>query len=200
MKNRFHLQLLAEDSAAVENTECTGDTAPAAGEQQDFEALIHGQYKEQFDQRVRKILDGRLRALRRENEQLRHRATQQQETARSAFAALEGAEGEVRSIYPEFDWRREVENPRFARLIAAGIEPRTAYEVVHSRDLMARAMAYAARRSADHAARTVAAGQRRVAENGRHSAAVTRTDLRQLTGKELADIRQRVMGGEKIRF
>ncbi|MBQ7849019.1 MAG: hypothetical protein IJ343_04795 [Clostridia bacterium] len=106
----------------------------------------------------------------------------------------------MRSIYPEFDWRREVENPRFARLIAAGIEPRTAYEVVHSRDLMARAMAYAARRSADHAARTVAAGQRRVAENGRHSAAVTRTDPRQLTGKELADIRQRVMGGEKIRF
>ena len=80
------------------------------------------------------------------------------------------------------------------------MEPRTAYEVTHSRELMARAMAYAARQSAQHAARTVAAGQRRVAENGRRAPAVTRTDPRQLTGQELADIRQRVLGGEKIRF
>ena len=41
----------------------TGDTAPDAGEQEDFEALIRGRYKEAFDARVRKILDGRLRGM-----------------------------------------------------------------------------------------------------------------------------------------
>ena len=36
-----------------------------------FEELIRGRYKEQFDARVQKILDGRLKNLRRENERLR---------------------------------------------------------------------------------------------------------------------------------
>jgi len=178
----------------------SGETAPAAGEQQDFESLIRGQYKEAFDASVQKILDGRLRALRKENEGLRRQAQQRQESARAAFAALESSQEEVRALYPQFDWRTEVENRDFAQLIAAGVEPRTAYEVVHSRELMARAMAYAARRSADHAARNMAAQQRRVAEHGRRSAAVTATDPRRLTGGELEDIRRRVMNGEKIRF
>lgn len=196
----INLQLLAEESAAVPGTDMAGDTPPDAGEEQDFDELIRGRYKAQFDQRLRKILDGRLRSLRKENESLRAQTLRQQETARSAFAALERRQEEVRSVYPEFDWQQEVRDPAFARLIAAGVEPRTAYEVTHSRELMARAMAYAARQSAQHAARTVAAGQRRVAENGRRAPAVTRTDPRQLTGQELADIRQRVLGGEKIRF
>ena len=58
--------------------------APDAGEQQapageqgvpgggeDFETLIRGRYKGEFDARVRRILDGRLRGLRQENERLR---------------------------------------------------------------------------------------------------------------------------------
>ena len=48
-----------------------GDTAPDAGEQEDFEALIRGRYKEEFDAKVRKILDGRLRGMRQENQQLK---------------------------------------------------------------------------------------------------------------------------------
>ena len=58
--------------------ERTGGTAPDAGEQEKdaeegFEALIRGKYKEEFDARVRRILDGRLRGLRQENERLRQR-------------------------------------------------------------------------------------------------------------------------------
>ena len=60
------LEKTAQETAAEEQT---GDTtAPDAGE--DFETLIRGRYKEQFDARVQKILDGRLRGLRRENERL----------------------------------------------------------------------------------------------------------------------------------
>ena len=184
----------------VDLTATTGETVPDAGEQQDFEALIRGRYKADFDQRVQKILDGRLRSLRKENERLRAQAMRQQETARSAFAALEHRHQEVSTVYPEFDWRTEVQDPAFARLIAAGIEPRTAYEVVHRRELTARAMAYAARRSAEHAARHMASAARRVTENGRRSAAVTAVDPRQLSAAELADIRRRVRDGEKIRF
>ena len=64
------LEKTAQETAAEEQT---GDTtAPDAGE--DFETLIRGRYKGKFDARVRKILDGRLRGLRQENERLRQEA------------------------------------------------------------------------------------------------------------------------------
>ena len=87
------MQWFAEEGAADEAAR-TGDTAPDAGEQQvpdgeqgvpggeeDFETLIRGRYKGEFDARVRRILDGRLRGLRQENERLREMAAAA-ETAR----------------------------------------------------------------------------------------------------------------------
>lgn len=196
LNETIHLQLFAEDDPQ----EQTGVTAPDAGERQDFEDLIRGPYKADFDARVQKILDGRLRALRRENESLRARGDAQQRRAREAFAALERSAPEVQAVYRGFDWQREVENGEFARLIAAGVAPRTAYEVVHREEILRAAMAYAARQTARHTAHRAAANARRAAENGRHSAAVTAADPRRLTSPELADIRRRVMDGEKIRF
>ena len=196
LEHFFHLQLFAEDSAAEE----AGGTAPDAGERQDFESLIRGPYKADFDARVQKILDGRLRGVKKENELLRRAEQDRQCRERDAFAALERSAGEVQSVYREFDWQREVENGEFARLIAAGVAPRTAYEVVHRDEILRRAMACAAEKTARHLSRTAAQGARRPAENGRRSAAVTAADPRKLTSDQLADIRRRVMDGEKIRF
>ena len=82
------------EKMAQETAEETGGMAPDAGEQQvpdgeqrvpggeeDFETLIRGRYKGEFDARVRRILDGRLRGLRQENERLREMAAAA-ETAR----------------------------------------------------------------------------------------------------------------------
>lgn len=53
-------QLFAEGESAPEVAgEGQDSTPPDAGE--DFEALIRGRCKEEFDARVKKILDGRLR-------------------------------------------------------------------------------------------------------------------------------------------
>lgn len=93
--------------------ERTGGTAPDAGEQEkdaeeSFEALIRGKYKEEFDARVRRILDGRLRGLRQENERLRQAAAeaeivgrrQQEEQLRCAmeFAVRRARQQMVQSI------------------------------------------------------------------------------------------------------
>ena len=93
--------------------ERTGGTAPNAGEQEKdaeegFEALIRGKYKEEFDARVRRILDGRLRGLRQENERLRQAAAeaeivgrrQQEEQLRCAmeFAVRRARQQLVQSI------------------------------------------------------------------------------------------------------
>lgn len=78
--------------------ETAGEMAPDAGEketseEESFEAMIRGRYKGEFDARVRRILDGRLRGLRQENERLRRTAViaeaarqrQQEEQLRQAM-------------------------------------------------------------------------------------------------------------------
>lgn len=197
---KWNLQHFAEDAAELTADE-TGEMPSDAGEEQgDFEELIRGRYKAEFDRRVQKILDGRLRSLRRENERLRHGEESRHEQLRRAFAALETQQQPMRALYPDFDWRHEVKNPAFGRLIAAGVDCRTAYEVVHSGEILRRAMAYSARRGAQRMVDSVAARGRRVGENGTRSTAVTTPDPRKLSAQELADIRRRVREGEKIRF
>ena len=190
---------LPADAVPTENAEGQ-DTADTDDLTADFEALIRGRYKTAFDQRVRKILDGRLKNLRRENEELRAGADAGLDAAAMALGRLERDAGAIRAVYPDFSWQAELENPAFARLIGAGVDGRTAYEVVHRDELLRRAMAYAARRAAAQTARSIASGARPAAENGGRSVAVTRSDPRKLTSEELADIRKRVQNGEKIRF
>ncbi len=205
LNNTLPMEAAAPETPAHPIAGEGGDTTPAAkapdaGEQEEFEALIRGRWKEQFDQRVKKILDGRLRQLRRENQALRERQQRRQQQSAAMLTALQEAQPEIRRLYGQFDWRQALRDPDFARLIAAGVEPLTAYEVRHHKELLQRAMRYAASRSAAHAARTVESNRRRVPETGRRSAAVTRTDPRQLSSQDLADIRRRVQEGEKIRF
>ena len=82
----------------------------------------------------------------------------------------------------------------------AGVEPREAYEMVHRRELTAKAMHFAAQAAARQAVRVVESGGRRIPENAGRSASVSRPDPGKLTSRELADIRRRVMDGEKISF
>ena len=190
------LEKTAQETAAEEQT---GDTtAPDAGE--DFETLIRGRYKTQFDQRVQKILDGRLRGLRQENAQLRRQVQERREAQAGALLRLQAEEERIRQTYPAFDWRRELAVPAFGRLVTAGVDGQTAYEIVHRQELLKAAMGYAAAQARSQMARSIASGGGRAAENRGGSRSVTRSDPRGLTSRELADIRKRVQDGEKIRF
>ena len=147
-------QLFAEETGE--------ENVPDAGEQEaeDFETLIRGRYKEAFDARVQRILDGRLKNLRQENARLRQDAEMRQRAA-----VLQAA----------MQRQREEEQLR-------------------------RAMDYAVARTRQQMAQAIASGGSRVAENGGRRRSVSRCDPRGLSGKELADIRRRVLEGEKIRF
>ena len=201
MQKTDWLQLFAQPEEPAQAGENAGDTAPDAGErQEDFEDLIRGRYKADFDARVRKILDGRLRGLRQEVAQLRQWERERDLRHQAAMGRLSRQEPEIQRVYPEFRWQREMENPAFGRLVCAGVEPMAAYEVVHREDILRRAMAYSAKRTARQAARSIASVGRRPAENGGRCVGVTGSDPRGLTSRELADIRRRVMEGEKISF
>lgn len=182
--SRFDLQVFAEETPAEES----------------FEELIRGRCKEEFEGRVQKILDGRLKGLRQENEKLRTQAEQKRVQSVRALEVLAGQETEIQKTYPEFDWRREMESEVFSRLVAAGVDGRTAYEVVHKEELLRRAMQYASRRAGEQMARSIATGGKRVGENGGRSVSISHSDPRTLNSRELSEIRQRVMNGEKIRF
>ena len=201
MRKLDWLQLFAQPEEPAQAGENAGGTAPDAGErQEDFEELIRGRYKADFDARVRKILDGRLRGLRQEVTELRQWEKVRELQHQAMMERLSDQEQQVRMAYPEYQSQREMENPKFARLIDAGVEPREAYEMVHRRELTAKAMHFAAQMAARQAARVVASGAQRVRENTGRSASVSRPDPGKLTSQELADIRRRVMDGEKISF
>ena len=53
------------------NMESVTESSAEPTAEERFEALIRGEFKPQFDERVRKIVEGRLKALHRENEALR---------------------------------------------------------------------------------------------------------------------------------
>lgn len=143
----------------VEQTEC-------------FQDLIRGKYREDYLKALSEALCAQARET---NRYLAYRELQ---------AKLEG----VRAQYPDFDPDRELENPAFARLLNSGVEPLTAYEVVHHRELSGRAA-----RIAENAARPQ--------ENGLGStsiATVTKPDPRTLTRQERKALRRRAARGEEI--
>ena len=185
-----------QETGAVEG----GQAAPDAGEQDDFAELIRGRYKAQFDARVQKILDGRLRGLRQENARLRRETEERRQAQAGALLRLQAEEERIRQVYPDFDWQRELASPQFGRLVTAGVDGQTAYEIVHRQELLKAAMHYAAAQTRSEMARAIASGGSRAAENRGGSRTVTRSDPRSLTSRELAAIRRRVQDGEKIRF
>lgn len=109
---------------------------------------------------------------------------------------------ELRGRYPSFDLGQEARDPRFRSLIGSGVPLRTAFEVLHQREILPAAMEYSARKAEERLADSVIAGQRRPAEGamGGQSPVLSKRDVNRLTRAERDDIERRVARGEKIRF
>lgn len=109
---------------------------------------------------------------------------------------------ELKQIYPDFNLEAELQNPNFVRLTApgVGVDVRTAYEVVHNDELRSATMQFAANKAAQRVSASVAANAKRPAENGvkGSTAAINKSDPSQFTKADRAEIRRRVMSGEKI--
>lgn len=150
--------------------------APALPEQaevrEDFQSLIRGKYREEYLNHVAALLAEQAR----------------QTQAYQRFRDLQAKAEALKQTYPDFDLRKELENPTFLRLIQNDVEPAAAYEVVHRQEL------------AESAARK-ARMERHPMENGldRGAApAVLRADPRALTRQERKQLRRRAARGEEI--
>lgn len=107
----------------------------------------------------------------------------------------------LKAVYPDFDLAREMQNPDFVRLTAPGvdIDPGTAYEIIHRRDLQKDVRAAERRRIS----RAIQSGSYRPAENalaGSHASTPVHTDPRNLSTEDRKDIHRRVARGERVTF
>ena len=255
---------IQEDTAPAAEVQKTTETQPDLNAE--FEKLIKGQYKEQYDARMQDTIQKRLkgsketvekynalaptleilakkygvdatdiealnkaiqdddsyfeeealergmtvqqlkeiRQMERENADLKRQmqAQQTQENANKLYAGWMNQAEEAKKVYPSFDLRAEMQNPKFVDLLRSNIDVRTAYEVLHKDDIIRGAMQFTAKTVESKIAKSVASQGARPAENGMSSGspAVVKSDVSQLSRADRDEIRRRVARGEKIRF
>ena len=153
--------------------------------------------------------------MRSENAMLKAQVAQQQEAERvnaqqmqqrQAYANLQQEAAQLKSIYPQLDLDRMLQDPQTMRTvqalqIAGAKDPvRTVYEATHRAEIMGGLAARAAQTGAQKVANAVAANARRPDENGTQAQGGIQTsiDPRTLSRQQRADIRKRVARGEKI--
>ncbi len=145
-----------------------------------------------------------IKRMEAENKQMREamEQRQKQDQSRKAYEALlEQCKG-VKAIYPGFELATEMNNPNFGRLIANGVDARTAYEVVHRDEIQPAMAQYIANQTAQRISNDIQSGARRPTENGANSqsSSVVKTDVTKLTKEDRAEIARRAARGERIRF
>ena len=145
-----------------------------------------------------------IRKMERENADLKAQMeeAQRQENGKKLYAAWMQQADEAKKVYPTFDLRAEMNNPRFVDLLRSNIDVRTAYEVLHKDEIIPAAMQFTAQAVESKLAKKIASNGARPSENGMssQSAAVVKSDVSQLSKADRAEIIRRVQRGEKIRF
>lgn len=125
------------------------------------------------------------------------------QAAEKQYAAWLEEASELSEIYPDFDLRAALQNPRFRSLLATNnpqyaIDMKTAYEVSHIDHITKSAAAAAVKAATEN----IRARGARPPENGTAAASgvIVRNDVSSLTRAERAEIVRRALGGDTIRF
>jgi hypothetical protein len=129
-----------------------------------------------------------LETAKRIDQQERETARQQREEARNLeemklrnhFMKLEQQGEAMKKVFPNFDLRKELQNPVFARMTSpnVGVSVEDAYHAIHRREIMQAGMQVTAQQTAQKISNAIQAGSRRPDENGTsgQSASVTTFD------------------------
>ena len=145
-----------------------------------------------------------FKKMERENANLKAQMeeAQRQEKGKQLYSEWMQQADEAKKVYPSFDLRAEMNNPKFVDLLRSNIDVRTAYEVLHKDEIIPAAMQFTAQQVESKLAKSIASGASRPSENGMssQSAAVVKSDVSQLSKADRAEIIRRVQRGEKIRF
>jgi hypothetical protein len=145
-----------------------------------------------------------IRKMEKENAELKKQMEEQnrEANAKKIYATWMEQADKAKQIYPSFNLRAEMQNPKFVDLLKSNIDVRTAYEVIHKDDIIAGAMQFTAKKVEQNLTNKIIANGARPSENGNSSqgASVTKSDVSTLTKADRAEIARRVARGEKISF
>ena len=146
-----------------------------------------------------------IKKMEKENAELKKLRDEQnaKEAAEQKVAGWMEESKQVKAIYPQFDLKSELQNPKFVDLLRVpGVDVRTAYELTHKDEIIAGAMQFTAKTVEKKIADKIAANGARPTENGLNSqsASLTKSDVSQLSKADILDIQRRVARGEKISF
>ena len=145
-----------------------------------------------------------FKKIERENAAFKAQMEEQkrQENGQKLYAQWMNQAEATKQIYPSFDLKAEMNNPKFVDLLRSNIDVRTAYEVLHKDDIIRGAMQFTAQTVESKLSKKIASNGARPTESGMssQSAAVVKSDVSQLSKADRAEIIRRVQRGEKIRF
>jgi hypothetical protein len=129
-------------------------------------------------------------------------AQAREEASREEFDEIARQGEELKAIYPNFNLGEELANASFGRLVANGIDVKTAYEVVHKDDILAGGMEYAVKQTKEKISKAIQSGSR-PQENGLSSQSATspgELDVSKLSLAQIKEITARAQKGERITF
>lgn len=140
-----------------------------------------------------------VKQLEKENEDFRRAVEERQriEYADAVYADWMAQAEQTAQEYPDFDLAQESENESFTTLLKAGIPVKTAYEVIHNKQIISSAVEQAKQAVLND----VKASSQRPSDS-RVSAAgiVGKKDISALTASDMDEIERRVLRGERITF
>lgn len=257
------------DNGQVAADQTGSDTTQVAAEEKedldaDFEALIKGKYKAQYDARFQQGINARHKDYMQNKQQLESlnpmldmlkekygvsdvkdlqkaimdddsyyeeeamergltveqlKYMKQMEWENKAYKAreqesiqeqmqrekIEGwlrQEAQFKQKAPDFSLREELANPEFERLLAAGVNVETAFNVIHQDEIMSGAMNYTAKKAVEKTVNDIKARGMRPSENGLGTTATEpkRKTVGEMTGEEILEMANKAKKGEKISF
>lgn len=141
-----------------------------------------------------------------ERQKAQEQRTLQEQAIQRHLVKLEQQGEALKKVFPNFDLRRELQNPTFARLTApnVGISVEDAYYAVHRNEIQTASMQITAQKTAEKISNAIASGSRRPDESGASSQApsVSTFDYRKASQKQREDfkktLREKWANGEKV--
>lgn len=141
--------------------------------------------------------------MKKENDELREKvqAYMDKEHREQTYMKWMNEAKAAKEAYPDFDIKTEAKNEQFTKLLNAGIDVKTAYEVIHMNDvIIPREKANTARAVEEKLTNKVLANGARPQENGSASGGATlvKPDVSKMTKAQRAEINRRAAMGERI--
>ena len=207
----------AEVSTPQSGEENRFDAGSTRDKDAEFDALIENEYKEQFTKKVQKIISKRFREVKKEdmktgvdnrdeilkrlmmeNSYLKKRREDELQVMKRRGEAqkLRQQVEETKSVYPEFDFEKELKNPEFTRLLRLGVGVKNAYEVSNIDSILANNTKAAEKKVVE----SIRLKGNRPVENGSEGAAgiLLSGNASKLSKKERAELAKRAARGERI--